>query len=447
MAGQRSRRLWQWGFVGIAFLVLLLPGQAYQERAAQGQAAEARAAGFVPEKLQLLSAAIQQAVDQQKIAGGALLLARNGRVFYQAAIGQQDIEGKAPLNTGTLFRLASMSKPVISIVAMQLVEDGKLSLTDPVSKFVPEFKEMRVLVPAKDGKSYELVAANRLITIHDLLTHTSGITYRFFNKPFVGQMYADAGVCDGLSETTGTLGDNVRKIAKQPLVCQPGTAWEYGLNTDVLGYVVEVVSGQSLEQFCQQRLFQPLKMNDTTFAVPKSKRARLSALFAAEPNKALKQVGPGTFTASGMGVLYSATFPIRDEATYCSGGAGLVSTLDDYYRFAQMMLNRGELNGVRVLKAETVDQITKNQLGDLRVSFPGLTAFGYGFGIVTEADSKETEPSAVGSYAWAGAFGTLFWVDPKNGFIGVFMAQTSPGDFVFAQQIKRIAYEAMKETK
>jgi CubicO group peptidase (beta-lactamase class C family) len=372
---------------------------------------------------------------------------RHGKVVYQTAIGQQDVDGKVPLSTGTLFRMASMSKPVISVVAMQLVEDGKLTLTDPLSKFVPKFKEMRVLVPAKDGKSYELVAANRSITIHDLLTHTSGITYRFFNKPFVGQMYADADVCDGLSETTGTLGDNVRKIARQPLVCQPGPAWEYGLNTDVLGYVVEVVSGQSLEQVCQHRLFQPLKMNDTTFAVPKPKRARLSALFAPGPDKALKQVGPGIFSANGKGLLYSATYAVRDEATYCSGGAGLVSTLDDYYRFAQMMLNRGELNGVRVLKTETVDQITKNQLGELRVWFPGLTAFGYGFGIVTEAENKETEPSAVGSYSWAGAFGTLFWVDPKNGLIGVFMAQTSPGDFLFAQQIKRMAYEAMNGAK
>jgi CubicO group peptidase (beta-lactamase class C family) len=259
-------------------------------------------------------------------------------------------------------------------------------------------------------------------------------------------MYVDAGVCDGLSEATGTLGDNVRKIAKQPLVCQPGAAWEYGLNTDVLGYVVEVVSGQSLEQFCQQRLFAPLKMNDTTFAVPKPKRARLSALFAPGPDKAVKQVGSGTFSANGL--MYSATYPVRDQATYCSGGAGLVSTLDDYFRFAQMMLNRGELEGVRVLKAETVDQMTRNQLGDLRVEFPGLNAFGYGFGIVTETGkSKDNEPSAVGSFSWAGAFGTLFWVDPKNELVGVYMAQTSPGEFLFAQQIKRMTYEAMNGAK
>jgi CubicO group peptidase (beta-lactamase class C family) len=446
MTRQLLLRPWQWGLVGLTFLALLLPSQAYQERASQSQDDAARAAGFVPEKLQLLPAAIQEAVDQKKIAGGAVLLARHGKVVYQAAIGQQDVESKVPLNTGALFRLASMSKPVTSVAAMQLVEDGKLNLTDPVSKFVPEFKEMRVLVPAKDGKTYELVSANRPITIHDLLTHTSGITYRFLNKPFVGPMYADAGVCDGLSEATGTLGDNTRKIAKQPLVCHPGTAWEYGLNTDVLGHVVEVVSGQSLEQFCQQRLFEPLKMNDTTFAVPKQKRARLSALFAPGPDKALKQVGAGTFSANGL--MYSATYPVRDEATYCSGGAGLVSTLGDYYRFAQMLLNRGELDGVRVLKADTVDQISRNQLGDLRVQFPGLNAFGYGVGIVTETGrSKDNEPSAVGSYSWAGAFGTIFWVDPQNALVGVFMAQTSPGEFLFAQRLKRLAYDAMNGAK
>lgn len=445
MTGQQALRSGQWGLAAITFLALLLPGQAEQERPGQF---ESQATGFFSEKLQLVPAAIQEAVDQKKIAGGAVLLARHGKVVYQTAIGQQDVEGRVPLKTDTIHRIASMSKPITSVAAMQLVDDGKLKLTDPVSKFVPEFKEMKVLVPAMDGKTYELVAANRPITIHDLLTHTSGITYRFFGKPFVGQMYADAGVCDGLVETSGALGDNVRKIAKQPLVCQPGAAWEYGLSTDVLGYVVEVVSGQSLEQFCQQRLFAPLKMIDTTFAVPKPKRARFSALFASAPGMPLKQVGPGTFTGSPMPLKYSATYPIRDEATYCSGGAGLVSTLNDYYRFCQMLMNRGELDGVRVLKAETVDQMTKNQLGDVRASFPGLTAFGYGFGIVTEVGrNKEIEPSAIGSYSWAGAFGTLFWVDPQNALIGVYMAQTSPADFGLAQRIKKLAYAAMKETK
>lgn len=436
---------WRLVFAGFAFLVVLLTGQASQE-AAQSPDAAARAAGFVPEKLQLVAAAIQEAVDQKKIAGGAVLLARHGKVVYQTAVGQQDVERKVPLSTDTLFRLASMSKPVTSVAAMQLVEDGRIAVTDPVSKYVPEFKELRVLVPSQDGKSYEIVRANRPITIHDLLTHTSGITYRFFNKPFVGQMYADAGVADGLAETTGTLGENVRKIAKQPLVCQPGTAWEYGLNTDVLGYVVEVVSGQSLEQYCRKHLFGPLKMNDTTFAVPLQKRPRLSALFAPGPDHALKQVGAGTFSANGL--LYSATYPVRDEATYCSGGAGLVSSLGDYYRFCQMLLNRGELDGVRVLKADTVSQMTRNQLGEIRSTFPGLSAFGYGFGIVPEGGgSQEAEPSAAGSYSWAGAFGTLFWIDPQNQHVGVFMAQTSPGEYVFAQRVKKLTYEAMNRKK
>lgn len=442
MTSKHPARPWRFGLVGIALLALLFTAQA-QERS-PSQDAAAQAAGFVPEKLQRLPHAMQEAVDQKKIGGGAVLLARHGKVFYQAAIGQQDVERKVPLSTSTLFRLASMSKPVTSVAVMQLVEDGKISVTDPVFKYVPEFKEQRVLVPAKDGKSYELVPANRPITIHDLLTHTSGITYRFVNKPFVGQMYADAGVVDGLSETTGTLGDNVRRIAKQPLVCQPGTAWEYGLNTDVLGYVVEVVTRQSLEQFCRGRLFGPLKMNDTTFAVPMPKRTRLSALFSPGPDNALKQVGAGIFSANGL--LYSATYPIRDEATYCSGGAGLVSTLNDYYRFAQMTLNRGELDGVRVLKAETVIQMTRNQLGGVNAAFPGSSAFGYGFGIVTDSGRQE-EPSAAGSYSWGGAFGTLFWVDPQNDLVGVFMAQTAPGDFVFAQRIKKLAYEAMTEKK
>jgi CubicO group peptidase (beta-lactamase class C family) len=335
-----------------------------------------------------------------------------------------------------------MSKPITSVAAMILIEDGKLSPSDPLSKFVPEFKEMKVLLPAKEGSSYDLVNAKRDITVHHLLTHTSGITYRFFNKPFIGKMYADSEVCDGLVETKGSLADNVRKIARLPLVCQPGEAWEYGLNTDVLGYVVEVVSGQSLEQFCRERLFGPLKMNDTTFALPKEKQTRLCALYAIGTDKKISQVGAGSAKTGDL--IYSATYPTH-EGTYCSGGAGLVSTLGDYFRFCQMMLNHGELDGVRVLKAETVNRMTQNQIGDLPSTFPGASAFGYGFGVLTEKGKEQTkDPAGVGTYMWAGAFGTYFWIDPKNQLIGVFMTQVSPPDFAPLMEFKKLTYETMK---
>jgi CubicO group peptidase (beta-lactamase class C family) len=409
---------------------------------AQSPRGDAKAAGFALEKLERIPAVLKEAVDKKQIAGGSALIARHGKIIHFSTVGMQDVEAKAPLTEATIFRIASMSKPITSVAAMILVDDGKLRVTDPVSKFVPEFTDMKVLVPAADGKSYETVKATRDITIHDLLTHTSGITYGMFDKPFIGKMYREAGVSDGLVETPGTVGDNVRKLAKQPLVCQPGAAWEYGLNTDVLGYVVEVVSGKSLEQFCRERIFQPLKMNDTCFILPKEKRSRLSALYAVGADKSLAPVGTEPVRVGP--VTYSSTYSTRDDSKYYSGGAGLVSTLGDYFRFCQMLLNRGELDGVRVLKPETVDQMTRNQIGDVRIMFPGNDMMGYGFGVLSEqAKEKQKDPAGVGTFAWGGAFNTLFWVDPRNELIGIFMTQVYPPDFSLAQNFKRLTYEAM----
>src|SRR5262245_777069 len=301
---------------------------------------------------------------------------------------------------------------------------------------------MKVLVPGKDGKNYELVPAKRAITIHDLLTHSSGITYGLMNKPFVSDKYADAGVIDGLIETKETIGDNVKRLAKQPLVCQPGAAWEYGLNTDVLGYVVEVASGKTLDEFLHERVFKPLKMDDTYFVLPKEKRSRLAVIY--QPGKdSLNRFGEKPFEQGAMKV--SANYPVNDDSKYYSGGAGLVSTPGDYFRFSQMMLNRGEANGKRILKAETVDTMTKNQLGGLRILFPGVAMMGYGVGILSEK-GKETskEAAGVGSYSWGGAFGTFFWIDPKNDLIGVYMVQAFPPDFLMGNEMKKLTYEAMK---
>jgi CubicO group peptidase (beta-lactamase class C family) len=407
---------------------------------------DAKAAGFAPEKLLTIPATLKQAVDKKQLAGASALIARNGKIVFFTSVGNQDVESNVPLSEGTIFRIASMSKPITSVAVMILVDDGKLSVTDPLAKFVPEFKELQVLVPAKDGKSYELVKASRAITIHDLLTHSSGISYRLFDKPFVGKMYAEAGVSDGLSETPGTIGDNIRKLAKLPLVCQPGSAWEYGLNTDVLGYIVEVVSGQSLEQFCRERIFHPLRMTDTCFVLPKAKHARLSALYAAAPDKAITRVGKEPVTAGP--VVYSATYPTNEDSKYYSGGAGLVATTGDYFRFCQMLLNKGELDGVRILKPETVARMTQNQLGDLRIMFPGGDLMGYGFGVLSEkgkADSKD--PAGVGTFSWGGAFGTSFWIDPKNEIVGVYMSQSFPPDFTLAGEFKRLTYAALAESK
>jgi CubicO group peptidase (beta-lactamase class C family) len=413
---------------------------------AQPARGQDRPADISTPKFEAIPALLRKAVDQKQIAGGATLIARQGKVVHRSAVGMQDIEGKVPMSHATVFRIASMSKPITSVAVMILVDDGKLSVTDPLSRYVPEFKDMKVLVPSDDGKSYQTVAATREITIHDLLTHTSGITYRLLNKPFVAKLYAETGVSDGLSETPGTVGDNVRKLAKLPLVCQPGAAWEYGLNTDVLGHVVEVVSGKSLEDFCRERIFKPLKMNDTCFVLPKEKRSRLSALYAVGPDKSITRVGDRPVTQDGL--VYTSTYPTRDDSKYFSGGAGLVSTTGDYFRFGQMMLNGGELDGNRVLKRETVARMTQNQLGQLRIPFPGADQFGYGFGVLGDKARSETkDPAGIGTYSWAGAFNTTFWVDPKNDLIGVLMTQVFPPDMTLGQRFKQLTYDAVADLK
>ena len=404
--------------------------------------AEADASGFSKEKLEAIPAAIKKAVEEKKVAGGSALIAKKGKVVHLSTVGMQDIDAKAPIKESTIYRIASMSKPITSVAVMILVEEGKIKTTDPLSKYVPEFKEMKVIVPGKDGKEFTTVAANREITIHDLLTHSSGITYGLLNKPILSKIYADAGIIDGLAETKIKIGDNIKKLAKLPLCCQPGSAWEYGLNTDVLGYVVEVASGKTLDEFLHERIFKPLKMNDTHFVLPKDKRARLASVYQPGPDKTISKLEK-PFVQGTMNV--SVNYPVDDESKHYSGGAGLVSTIGDYFRFSQMMLNKGELNGARVLKAETVETMTKNQLGDIRIMFPGFDLMGYGFGILSEK-AKETnkDPAGVGSFSWGGAFGTFFWIDPKNELVCVLMVQAFPPDFAMGNEFKKLVYDAMK---
>jgi CubicO group peptidase (beta-lactamase class C family) len=431
-----SRRLFV-AVLAVLALALLPPAQL-----AHGQDA-----GFSKEKLDAVAALLQKAVDDKKMAGGSALIGHRGKVVYRVNAGLADVEAKVLVADDTIFRIASMTKPITSVAIMILVDDGKLATTDPLSKFVPEFKDMKVLVPDKDGKSYTTVPATREITVHDLLTHSSGITYRLMNKPHLGKLYADAGISDGLAETPGTVGDTVRKLAKLPLTCQPGSAWEYGLNTDVLGHIVEVVSGKTLEEFFRERIFGPLKMDDTWFILPKEKRSRLAALYAAGMEKTLTRTGEKSTTVPG-GPTFSATYPTNDGSKYFSGGGGLSSSAGDYFRFSQMMLNRGELDGARILKAETVERMTRNQLGDIRIPFPGADVMGYGFGVLSDdSKSKQKDPAGVGTYGWGGAFGTFFWIDPKNELVGVFMTQVFPPDFTMATQFKKLAYDALSGTK
>ena len=406
------------------------------------------AVGLSPDRLKKIDELVARAVADKQVAGGVMLLARKGKVGYLQGIGRADVESNRPMAPDAIFRIASMNKPITSVAAMMLVEDGKLKLEDSVSKYIPEFKEPKVLVQGK-GKGdkeddYKLVPSEREITVRDLITHTSGIVYRFFAPKHLAAFYVKANINDGLSQDDEKLADNIKRLAGLPLLHQPGSAWTYGLNTDVLGRVVEVASRKSLDEFFRERIFTPLGMRDTAFYPPPEKVARIAALYRPGGDKKIVRIGRDPVQ---MGQLtYSATYPYEGPHSYYSGGAGLTSTAADYARFLQMLLDGGKAGDKQLLKAETVKQMTQNQIGKLTLGFGAHgDGFGYGFGVVTPNMEGKT-PMSVGSYSWGGIFYTYFWVDPNKELIGVMMTQIFPSDHLkLRENFTKLAYEALKD--
>ncbi len=395
---------------------------------------DAKAAGLTRDGVTRLQALLEGAVEKKQVAGAVGLVRRRGQLCYLHAVGLQDAEAKTPMDSGTLFRIASMTKPITSVAAMMLVEDGKLSLDDPVSKYVPEFKGQKVLAPGQAP-----VPAEREVTVRDLLTHTSGITYRFRGGD-LGGLYAKAGISDGLTPNDGTIADNVKKIGAQPLLFQPGTAWDYGLNTDVLGRVIEVASGKDLDTFFRERILTPLGMRNTAFFPPKEALPGLAALYTVNADTSLKRVGEEPVTAGAL--VYSANYPYKGSKKYYSGGAGLVSTAEDYGRFLQMLLDGGKAGGKRLLKAETVKDMTTNHIGDknMWITEHG-DGFGYGFGVES---GKRKGPASAGTYSWGGIFNTYFFVDPKKEVVAVLMTQLFPSDHLTLRaDFQKRVYEAL----
>jgi CubicO group peptidase (beta-lactamase class C family) len=378
---------------------------------------------------------LEQEVAAKHIAGGVYLVSQKGKVVLKGAVGMQDTEAGKPMAMDTIFRIASMTKPITSVAAMILVEDGKIALEDPVSKYIPEFADTPVAVSHKDenGKVvWETEKAKGPITVRHLITHTSGISYRFLNHPFLGKRFVEEGVSDGVAEAKMSMAENVKRIARVPLKFQPGTGFEYGLNIDVLGRVIEVASGKTLDAFLRDRLFTPLKMQDTFYVVPPEKRSRLAALYEPAPDKGLRKVGDKPVTRGLL--VYSATYPTWERGDFFSGGGGLVSTAGDYHRFLRMLLGGGELDGVRVLKADTVKQMTQNQVGKLGAPF------GYGFGVAT----GKGLPFPAGSFYWGGLFYTTFWADPSNDVAAVLMTQLYPAERTKLQQeFPKAVYSAL----
>jgi CubicO group peptidase (beta-lactamase class C family) len=377
-------------------------------------AAKPEEVGLSSERLARLTEVIKAEIGKGRYPGAVALVARRGKVAYFESFGQRDPQAGTPLTKDAIFRLYSMTKPFTSVAAMMLVEEGRIMLNDLVSKYIPKFKGLNVSVPQVDAQTgkvtYALVPVEREMTIQDLLRHTSGLVYgSFTSHTGVKEAYAKEGVdWNGV-----TAIEQIERLAKVPLAHQPGTAWEYSLSTDVLGRVIESVTGTTLGQFLQERIFAPLKMADTGFQVPNAKIARLAQPFSKDP------------VSGRLVALLDVTVPPKNDA----GGAGAAGTAMDYARFSQMLLNGGQLDRVRLLGRATVAHMTSDHLGGIRVASPVL-AWGYGFGLGF-AVRKETGLNAItgsaGEYRWGGAGGTAFWIDPKEQMVVVWMTQGQPG--------------------
>lgn len=411
-----------------ALVLVALAGYAVaaQQPAAAPATSTPASVGISAERLGRLHAGMQGFIDRKEAGGIVTLIARDGKVVDVHASGFQDLESKTPMRTDTLFRIASMTKPVTTVAVMMLYEEGKLQLSDPVSRFIPAFKSSRVM----EGAAPEPVAARRGITIRDLLTHRSGLTYGFLNGGPVGGSYRKNGISDGLAPTTLTLAEAIDKLAAEPLVAQPGAVWNYSLSTDVLGRVVEVVSGQPFQVFVRDRILKPLRMADTDFTVPEAKWSRMATMYSPDGSGGLRPMkDPESFGNALMSPI--ATY--KEPKTYYSGGAGLVSTARDYARFAQLLLNGGALDGTRLLSPKSIELMTASHTADLPgspVMGPGAQ-FGLGVRVITDLAATQTLVSP-GMYGWLGIYGTTFWVDPKERLVSIVMVQRYPGSQVAA---------------
>ncbi len=428
----------------VLLVVLVAPPLAAVNNAADTTTAEPEAHGFSSERLDRITARMQRYVDAQQIPGAVTLVARHGEVVHFEAVGSRHVSEKLPMEKDTIVRLYSQSKPITGAAVLMLYEEGHFLLSDPISKYLPEFKTMRVRTGGA-GDAMETEAA-RAITIHHLLTHTSGLSYNFFPNP-IGIEYQKRGIggtrMDSKFENLETWS---QALAEVPLIAQPGTAWNYSVGMDVLGRLVEVISGQTFGDFLKERIFDPLGMVDTGFHVPADKINRFAANYVPKPDKTIMQFE------------VPSTSPYITESNLDMGGSGLVGTAADYLRFAQMLVNDGELDGVRLLAPSTVEMMTANHLppsmgesplSSLQGGFPGVGTGGVGFGLtgsVTIDPALTGVATSKGIFGWGGAATTHFWVDREKDIVGIVLTQLLPdGTQPIRESMLQMTYQALVE--
>lgn len=389
--------------------------------------------GMSPARLERIERVMEAYVDRRDVAGVVSLVARRGKVVHFSTFGSRDAEAGAAMTHDTIFRIASMTKPVASVALMMLYEEGHFQLRDPIAKWLPEFADMQVAGPAtylEVGRSrFQTAQASQPITVQHLLTHTAGLpnTYRGITKP-------DFDAIAPQREPGDTLARFSRSLAALPLNFHPGEHWEYGRATDLVGRLVEVISGMPFDRYLQERIFAPLDMVDTHFYLPATKLDRFAALYRPDGQGGL---------ALTEGPTADSRF-VREPHSYFSGAGGLLSTARDYFRFQQMMLNGGELDGVRILGRKTVELMTLNHIGDRPIWLVGP---GYGFGLgyaVVQDPGAAAMPYSPGAYFWWGAFNTTFWVDPEEDVIGILLTQLRPYTHLnIRQDLATLAYQAI----
>ncbi len=418
----------------ILFLSIVLEGTS-QTQPKVLVAAQPENAGFSSQRLSRLDTAMADWVKKQWINGSVAMIVRKGKVVFHKSYGYNDLNTRQPLDKNGIFRIASQTKAITTVAAMMLWEEGKFSLEDPVFKYIPAYKTVAVLKDfnARDS-TFTTVPAYRPITIRDLLNHTSGLGYPAIGTPEENAIYAKSALTGGVGTKNQKLSEAMTKLAGLPLFFQPGQKWKYGLNTDLLGYLIEIWSGMTLEEYFSKKIFKPLKMNDTYFNVPKEKSSKLVNFFQ-EDSTGLHQ------QASVFGGSLNLNFPL-EHTDYFSGGGGLSSTITDYAVFLQMLLNGGQYNGVRLLSRNSVRMMTMNQIGDLSV---GENKFGFGFSIITENGSR-LGPSQAGTYSWGGVFSTTYWVDPKEEMIVLLYRQVwGPHVTDTDKAFKPLVYQALND--
>ena len=397
-------------------------------------AAQPAAVGMCPQRTADLLTVLQREIDSQRLPGAVVLVSRRGKVALFESLGEQDPATAVAMHKDSIFRIYSMTKPLVSVAVMMLMEQGRVLLADPVAKYLPEFADQRVGHVVRDKKKLKLQSPERPATVHDLLRHTAGLTYEFMGTSPVQKLYADA----RMGSRQRSNAEFSEKLATLPLITEPGTAWEYSRATDVLGRLVEVVSGQTLGSYLRHQILMPLGMVDTGFSVPPEQQHRIAEPFAHDPDGGVPMV------------LIDVCQDANSGAMLESGGGGLVSTAADYARFLQFMLNRGELNGVRLLSGPTVDFMTADHLGKLPIYpigsattvLPPGHGFGLGFAVRLEA-GLASAPGSKGLYYWGGIAGTTFFVDPAQDLFALMMIQAPNQREYYRPLFRSLVYAAL----